>query len=353
MTPGEESDVWYCGMDLHSRVTVVHVIDGAGREVRAESFATSEENIGAFCRSLTKMTKLYLEASTGSAWAARVIEANGQRPIVIDPNRNRLVSGSTKKTDRNDAASLAASGRAGLLVPVHIREQSTDRVRQLLTARHALVRARANLVRVVRATCRADGEVLPKADTDDFAELMKGTWGIDPEKQDALIPLVESIGAITEQVLATEATVHTHAEDNAELVKRLTAIPGVGELVTVAFLTHIEDPHRFEHAEQISGYLGLAPWVHESAGKRRGGKITKHGNKALRSLMVQAAWGHLRSKEDSALKRWAHRLEARVGSKRMVTAVARKLAELLWTLWKRQTTWEPFPSTSRRTPTPP
>ena len=329
------------------------MIDGSGRQIRSESFETSEEAIGAFCRSQSKLMKVYLEASTGSAWASRVIEANGQRPIVIDPNRNRLVSGSTKKTDRHDAAALAAAGRAGLLVQVHIRSEETDRVRRVVSARQALVRARANLVRAVRAMYRAEGEVLPKADTDDFARLLKGTWGVRPEQEDAVLPLVEAIEATTGQVLVAEATIQRHAAENVELVRRLKTIPGVGDLIAVAFLAHVEDAGRFENAGQVAGYLGLAPWVNESAGKRRDGTITKHGNKTLRSMLVQAAWSHLRSSDDTALKRWVTKLKARVGAKKAATALARKLGELMWTLWRRGVDYQPFPSAARRAPAPP
>jgi transposase len=345
--------VQHCGIDLHSKATVFHTIDGSGKTVETGSFPTTAEELSAFCRRQSRLTQLYLEAGTASSWAARLIEASGQRAMVIDPNRNRMIAGSVKKTDRSDAATLAAMGRAGLLVAVHVRREGTDRVRQTLTARHALVRARANLVRVVRALHRSDGELLPKAETDDFAELMKGKWGIDPEKADAVVPLVEAIDGITTQVLEAEKTIDGHVKDNRAIVARLTSIPGVGELTAVAFAAHIEDPARFVNTGQIAGYLGLAPWVHESAGKRKDGKITKRGNKAVRALLVQAAWAHLRSKEDTALKRWTLRLMERVGKKKAVTALARKLAELMWTLWRKQTTYTGFPPSSRRTPTPP
>lgn len=343
----------HCGLDLHSKAIVFHTLDGAGKMVETGSFATSEEELGAFCRRQGRLTQIYLEAGTASAWASRLIEACGQRAMVIDPTRNRMISGSVKKTDRNDAATLAMMGRAGFLVPVHVRREETDRVRQTLMARHALVRCRANLVRVVRALHRSDGELLPKSETDDFAENLKGKWGIDPEKADAVIPLVEAIDGMTTQILETEKTIDGHARDNQELVERLVKIPGVGTLTAVAFASHIEDPRRFTHASQISGYFGLAPWVNESAGKRKGGKITKRGNKAVRWLLVQAAWSHLRSKEDSALKRWAHSLMERVGSKKAIIGLARKLGELMWTLWRKESRWEAFPPSSRRVASPP
>lgn len=342
----------HCGIDLHSKATVFHTVDGAGRTVETGSFATTADEFSAFCRRQTRLTQLYLEAGTASAWAARIIEGSGQRAMVIDPNRNRMIAGSVKKTDKSDAATLAMMGRAGLLLGVHVRSEATDRVRQLFAARNALVRSRANLIRVVRALHRSDGELLPKADTDDFAEIIKGKWGIDPEKEDAVIPLVEAIDAITTQVKATEKTMETHAADNHVLLSRLKTIPGVGDLTSIAFAAHIEDAGRFANSSQIAGYFGLAPWVHESAGKRKDGKITKRGNKAVRCLLVQAAWAHLRSKEDTALKRWTHRLMERVGSKKAIVALARKLAELMWTLWRSERTYVAFPSSSRRAPAP-
>jgi transposase len=99
--------------------------------------------------------------------------------------------------------------------------------------------------------------------------------------------------------------------------------------------------------------MGLAPWVNSSAGKRKPGGITKRGNRATRALLIQGAWAHVHSKHDTALKRWYYKLNARVGVKRAIVGLARKLAELMWTLWRTQTDYQPFPSSSRRAPTPP
>jgi len=343
--------VQHCGMDLHSRLTAWHLIDGAGRELGSGVIRTTEEELGAFLRQQTKLTQVYLEASTSSAWAARVIEANGHRAVVVDPTRNRLISGSTKKTDKTDAATLATLGRANLLTPVHVRSPETDRVRKLFTLRQAMVRGRASLVKVVRATLRAEAVLLPQADTDAFAARMRTTWDIPAELAADVEPVVEAIAGITEQVLVAEEVIHTHAVENKELVRRLTSIPGVGELTAVAFLAHIEDPRRFRNSGQVAAYLGLAPWVHESAGRRREAGLTKRGNKVVRTLLIQAAWSHVHTRMDTALKRWFHSLAARVGRKKAIAALARKLGELMWTLWRKEAAYQPFPSSSRRAPT--
>jgi transposase len=64
------------------------------------------------------------------------------------------------------------------------------------------------------------------------------------------------------------------------------------------------------------------------------GKITKRGNSYLRALLVQAAWAMLRSKKGCALQERYEYMTKRkgLGKKKTIVAIARRLAELLWTL---------------------
>jgi hypothetical protein len=74
--------------------------------------------------------------------------------------------------------------------------------------------------------------------------------------------------------------------------------------------------------------------------------ISKEGNRYLRKLLVQSAQyilGHFGP--DCELKRYGQRIAARGGKaakKRAITAVSRKLAVLMLTLWKQNGTYEPF-----------
>lgn len=342
--------MFYSGMDVHAKVTAFHVIDGAGQRLASGTIETTEEDLGAFCRGLKKFTWFFLEASTPSAWVARLIEACGHRVSVVDPNRIRAISNSPKKTDAHDAATLATLGRAGLLTPVHVRSEETDRHRRVLTARDALVRARGDLIRCTRSLLRSEGHSLPRCDGDDFARRLMGTWGIPDGHENAVVPMVEAIEAITVQIEQTEAELEEVAQANEQVIRRLVRIPGVGRLTATAFGMLIEDPTRFRRSSEVAAYLGLAPWVHESADKRKAGGITKRGNRAMRRLLTQCAWAHVRSGMDTALKRWFYSLRKRAGNKKAITALARKLGELMWTMWRNGTTYDPFPPSSRRSP---
>lgn len=119
-------------------------------------------------RGIRKHTRFQVELSTSSAWFARLIEACGHQVVVVDPDRLRAISSSPKNADAHDAEVLATLGKAGLPSTVHQRSEDTDRFRRLFTARHALVRAHASLIRTTRSLLPSEGPDLPSCDGDEF-----------------------------------------------------------------------------------------------------------------------------------------------------------------------------------------
>ena len=70
-------------------------------------------------------------------------------------------------------------------------------------------------------------------------------------------------------------------------------------------------------------------------------RISKRGDKAMRSLLVESASTLIRNvKRFSALKSWAIRLAGRKGFRKAAIATARKIAVLMLTLWKTETDFQ-------------
>jgi transposase len=113
-------------------------------------------------------------------------------------------------------------------------------------------------------------------------------------------------------------------------------------LVALTFVAYVGDVRRFENASQVSNYLGLVPRVDISGTLVRYGRITKQGNGCLRALLVQAAWALIRSKGGGALReRYWYMTEGKgLGKKKSIVAIARRLAELLYSLMKNGTEYE-------------
>jgi len=118
-------------------------------------------------------------------------------------------------------------------------------------------------------------------------------------------------------------------------------VPGVGPVTAACFLLAVRDPSRFDSGRQVGTYLGLVPSLYQSGQTNRRGRITKHGNRQARWALTMAANSLLRSRSPSALREWGRGLVERVGRKKAVVALARKLSSVLWAMWKNRTVFEP------------
>ncbi len=118
------------GIDL-SQETSTYVALGADGDLLGEGkFPTTAEGIdSAFGEAPT--SRMILEASGLTHWVARRLEGMGHEVIVANPRRLYLISKSTRKTDRNDAHTLARLGRVdpGLLHPIWLRDEKCLAVR--------------------------------------------------------------------------------------------------------------------------------------------------------------------------------------------------------------------------------
>ena len=135
-----------------------------------------------------------------------------------------------------------------------------------------------------------------------------------------------------------------------EDMKNLQTITGVGPVAAYAFVAHVGDGSRFSSGSQVSNYLGFVPRLDYSGTIQRQGHITKRGNGYLRGLLVQAAWAAVRSKRGGALReRYLHKTaEMGFSKKKTVVSIGRRLAELMYSVLRNKTVYEPRPWTGVR-----
>src|SRR5262249_12042100 len=107
-----------------------------------------------------------------------------------------------------------------------------------------------------------------------------------------------------------------------------------------AFVSVIDEAKRFRSAHHVESYLGLVPSENTSI-KRRLGAITKQGNSYTRALLVEAAQSVFRLRADDPLKRWGERIAQHSGRRKAAVALARRLAGILWAMWRDGTVYNP------------
>lgn len=327
------------GLDLHKRETQLCLLaeDGAVTERR---IATTRERLSAVLGARPP-ARVLLEASTESEWVAQHLAALGHQVVVADPNFAPMYASRSRrvKTDKRDARTLAEACRAGTYRPAHRTSEAQRHVRAALAVRDALVRTRARYIVLAKSLARRDGlRIAPGASGRFLARL--AAVELPAALAAELAPLVALLRPLNDEIAAADARIAAAVEADP-LVQRLTTAPGVGPVTATAFVATLDDVTRFEGAHQVEAYLGLVPTEYSSGEKQRRGAITKAGSPRMRWLLVEAAWGVLRSKRpDTAdLRAWAERIAVRRGRRTAVVALARRLAGILYAMWRDGTAY--------------
>jgi transposase len=335
----------HVGIDVHAGESQICSLTDQGEilerrvRTRRERF---EEVFGGRPRA-----RILIEASTESEWVARCLEELGHEVIVADPNyapmygtRRRRV-----KTDRRDAQALMDACRLGAYRPAHRTSDPQRQVRAALAVRDALVRTRARYISLIRALVRREGLRVRTGMARYFvrrlAELKL------PEPLATLIaPLLVAMETLDREIDAADVRLAQHAEDDP-VVRRLTTVPSIGPVTALSFVATLDWVERFRGPHPAAAYLGLVPGERSSGEQQRRGPITKRGHGRTRWLLVEAAWGILlHAHPDTAeLRAWAARIAGRRGRRIGAVALARRLAGILYAMWRDGTDYEPRRST--------
>ena len=150
--------------------------------------------------------------------------------------------------------------------------------------------------------------------------------------------LLETFTFLTKQIEVLQEQIVGIA-DQSEVCKRLMTIPGVGPHVTVSFTSTIDDVSRFKSADELGSYLALSPGEATTGGNIRRTKTLRSGPIWLKALLVQSSWAMWRCRPDSPMVLWARKIADKRGKRIAIVALARKLATVMWAMWKRD---EPF-----------
>ena len=264
----------------------------------------------------------------------RAQEQLGLPVICIDARHAKAVlKMQINKSDRNDAAGIARIMQTGWFKEVRVKDLDSHSVRALLASRALLVKIKRDLENQVRGLLKNLGLVIGRAKLNVFAvraeELIKGR----PELMAAVRPLLDARNAIEQQVDDLDRKVMRLARNNAQ-VRRFMTAPGVGPITALCFLATIDDPTRFKRSRSVGAYTGLTTRRYASGETDWTGRISKCGDKLLRSYLYEAANVLLtRVAKWSTLKAWGIRLAKRSGLRKAKVAVARKLAVILHRMW--------------------
>jgi transposase len=361
-----------CGLDVHKASVMACCIWQESGEVRKEKrkFGAMTADIRALAAWMGQLgvTHVAME-STGSYWKPvwNVLEVeDGFELILVNPQHIKAFN--RDKTDPKDSEWIADLLRHGLLKSSFVPDRRQRELRELTRYRTSLKQQRtAEVNRLQKVLEGANiklgsvaSKVMGKSGRDmlaalvaadktpqEMAELARGRLREKiPQLQRALdgsfgthqryllAKLLAHIDYLEETIADLDQEIEQQlSPEEHEAIGRLDAIPGVGTGVGEAVVAELGlDMDRFPSFEQCASWVAVCPGNRRSAGKRGSGK-TRKGNKHLRAILVEAAEA-ASMKSGSYLQAQFSRLARRLGRKKAIIALARRILEVIYHMLK-------------------
>jgi transposase len=157
-----------------------------------------------------------------------------------------------------------------------------------------------------------------------------------------LLPLRSVIEVLDDELASADDRFAAMVADDV-VVKRLTTLPSIGPITATAFVAALDDVNRFTEAGQVTSYLGLVPRECSSGERQYRGRILRSAHPHVQSLLVQAAWRLSRSSaaDTAGLRAWALAITRRRRKKVAMVALARRLARILFAMWRDESEYHP------------
>jgi transposase len=283
------------------------------------------------------------EAGREGFWLHRYLVAHSVTNVVVDSSSIEVNRRARRaKTDGLDLAGLLTllerytRGERRVWHVVRVPSVADEDARHLHRCRETLQQERTRLINRVHGLLATQGVRVPIR-ADFLVRLAAARVWDGTAVPAGLVQRVERVWAqltvVTAQLAAVDAErAALVASESARWAARLQTMKGVGAIGAWCLSTELFSWRQIRNGRELGALVGMVPAPYQSGETHHDQGITRAGNRHVRRMMVQLAWGWLRYQPTSALSRWyrarfhqSRRLR-RIG----IVALARKLLIALW-----------------------
>jgi transposase len=363
-----------CGLDVHKDIIQACIMKGEAQEenpeiIRGEFGATKGE--------LLKLAKFLVQhkcfhvamESTGVYWHPiyRLLEEECCMEEVYVVNAHHMRNLPGRKSDVKDAEWIATLYRHGLLTQSFIPERrirglrEISRLKRSLTNEHTSYANRLEkflqtrgfklssvVSNILGASSRRMLDILVRKGTlnridienarvgqlrakpEELASAMNGE--LDLLECELLKKYLKKLDDIDSEIAELIVMMKRICAPDQKQIEQLDSIPGIDISAALEIIAEISpEPQRyFSNSKKLCSWAGLAPRNDESAGKIKCAKIMP-GNPRIKALLCQTAWVAVYAR-NSTFHTWFWKRQSRIGRKKAIIAVARKMLSLIYKL---------------------
>jgi len=263
--------------------------------------------------------------------------------LITSPASIPKPSNQKVKTNRIDSTLITKHLMSGDLKPIRVPQGPYRELRDLVKIRNQYATDRKTAKQRIKAYLLYSNLYTTLKDPDSTwsAKYINNLKQIEcsfAERQ-RLSMLIEDLEYARRKLLLAHRTLRSFCRDHDEItqyIQYLRSIPGIGPVTATTLLGKIGDPMNLQNPRELAAFVGLTPKERSSGESVNRGSITQMGDKTLRFLLVEAAWVAIR--KDTQLSQFFHRIRRKnnpkIASKIAITAVARKLTQIIYRVLK-------------------
>jgi transposase len=326
------------GVDLSKSVFQLSVADAKHRVVDRKRLSRAQ-----FHRFLAQNepVRLVMEACGTSHYWARTGLSLGHEVKLLHANYVKAYVRRTK-TDAADADALVLADSDKSLHPIPIKPEELQALQSVHRIREQWKRARVARICEARALLAEFGITTTVGVRGISRKLTLATERAPMLIQPTLLDLIQEISELEQRLKRVDQALAAYADTNPD-VQTLLGIQGIGITIATAFVARVSNIHTFKRGRSFASWLGLTCREYSSGQNRRLGRITRQGDRYLRTMLIHGARAALMAarrkqangKELTRLETWAVNTQTRVGHNKATVALANKMARIIWAVWTR------------------
>lgn len=325
------------GIDLAKLVFSIHGVDEHGKcklkkTVKRNKLLAEIANL--------PQCIIGMEACSGAHYWAREFTKLGHE-VRIMAVKFVIAYRQNEKNDANDAEAICEAVTRPKTRFVSIKSEEQQAVLCLHRIRQGLIKDRTARINRLRGLLAEFGLIMPKgrypAQNTIGCILEDAENGLPMLARELLHDIWQSIKGLNEEILKYDRKLYALA-NQMKAAKRLMSIPGIGEITATAVVATVNDAKQFDSSRQFAAWIGLVPRQYTTGGVVRLGRISKRGEKHIRTSLIhgaRAVIANCKNKTDK-VSLWVKDLVERRGFKRATVALAAKNARLIWALLRSE-----------------
>lgn len=331
---------YYCGIDLHTKMMYVCILNNEGEICVHQNISTQPHMFLKLIAPYRDDIVVGVECIFSWYWLADLCAEEGIPFILGHALYMKAIHGGKSKNDKIDSEKIAKLIRGGTFPLAHVYPRKMRATRDLLRRRCYFVRRRSELQAHIKLTNfqynlpTIDKKLERRSNRDVLLNRFS-----DASVQKNVNADIYLMDGMEEAIKGLEAYIIRHAKGHdPRTYFRLQTVPGIGSILALVILYEVEDIGRFPTVQQFCSYARLVKCPKESAGKRYGFSGGRIGNAHLKWAFSEATALFMRESEQA--KRYVARMARKHGKGKAMSILSHKLGRAVYTILRKKDSFD-------------